>query len=140
MVQAHSAGQFEGIEHGLRIGLLGSDDVIGGAVGWRSDWYWQAAMHRDALLKAHQLHGNLALVVVHGDHAVVAPFLADGAHKGGIGREGSVCWVASGYGQLYTGRNHCDLFIAVVAVVAVVRVEPAHRYAWLRFASGFERI
>ena len=96
MVQAHSAGQFEGIEHGLRIGLVGSDDVVGGAMGWRGDRYWQTAMHRDTLLKAHQLHGNLTLVVVHGDHAVIAPLLADGAHKGGIGREGAVGWVASG--------------------------------------------
>ena len=58
------------------------------------DWNGQATMHCDAFFKAHELHGNLALVVVHGDHTVVATLFANGAHKGGIGRKRAVSWNA----------------------------------------------
>ena len=86
----------------------------------------QASMNSDAFFKTHELHGNLPLIVVHGDHAVVAAFFANGTHKGGIGREGAVGWNTGFHTHFYTWRYDFDFFIAIVAVVAVVGVETAN--------------
>ena len=47
----------------------------------------QAALHRDAAPEAHQLHRDLALVVVHRDHAVVLALLALHLEKDRVGGE-----------------------------------------------------
>ena len=95
-------------------------------------------MHRDTFFKAHELHGNLTLVVVHGDHAVVAAFFANGAHKGCVGREGAVGGDACLLRHLYTWRNDFDFFIAIVAVVAVVGVQATNSQTRLRLARGLQ--
>ena len=130
VVLSHAASQIKGVEHGLGIGEVLSHNVIGGAVCGRGNRNRQAAMHRDTFFKAHQLHGNLALVVVHGDHAVVAAFFANGAHKSCVSGEGAVGWNARFVGHLYARCNDFDFFVAIVAVVAVVRVKATHRQAW----------
>ena len=88
-------------------------------------------MHRDAFLKSHQLHGNLPLVVVHGDHTVVPPLFANGAHKCSVSREGAIGRNARLAGHLNARRNDFDFFIAIVAVVTVVRIKPANCQAWV---------
>ena len=95
-------------------------------------------MHRHALLKAHELHRDLALVVVHGHHAVVAARRADGAHKGGVGWKGAVGGKAHGGSLLHTRRDDAAFLVAIVAVVAVVRIESTHRDARVAHARGLQ--
>ena len=92
-------------------------------------------MYRHTAFKAHQLHGNLALVVVHGDHAVVFQLagrvFADGTYKSGVGGEGAFGRKTTLPGQLHAGGDDPALFVTVVAVVSVVRVEATHGNARL---------
>ena len=55
---------------------------------WRGDGNRQATLHGDATLEAHQLHGDLALIVIHGDDTVVMPVF--GTHENRICREGAI--------------------------------------------------
>ena len=100
----------------------------------RGDRDRQSTMHRDAALKPHELHRNLTLVVVHGDHAIVAIVRANGAHKRSVCWERAVGLMALRRRQSHARRNHAPLFITVVAVVAIVRVQTAHCQAWVRLA------
>ena len=52
-----------------------TDDVEGGTVGWGGDRERQAAEDGHAPLEAHQLHGDLPLIVIHGHDSVVIPRL-----------------------------------------------------------------
>ena len=43
-------------------------------------------MNSDAFFKAHEFHGNLSLIMVHGNHTVIAAFCSNGANKC------CICW------------------------------------------------
>ena len=60
-------------------------ELIKSAMRRGRDRHRQTVVHGDALPEAEQLHRDLALVVVHGQHAVVAVTarLAGRAHEGG---------------------------------------------------------
>lgn len=93
-------------------------DVERGAVRRRGDHHGQPALDGDAAVEAEQLHGDLALVVVHGDDAVVlAPLQEDG-----VAGEGAVDL----YPLLPRGPDRgsyvVDLVAPEVATLAVVGV------------------
>ena len=129
VVQAHAASQFKSIQHRLRIGHVFADNVIGRSVGRCGDGNGQSAMHGDALFKTHELHGYLALVVVHSDNTVIAAVLPNGANKGGVGREGTLSRQACGSCHFNAWCNDSDFLISVIAVVPVVRIESADSQA-----------
>ena len=95
-------------------------------------------MNGDALLEPHEFHGNLTLVVVHGDHTVIAIGFSNGADKCGVSREGAFCNDALIGCKLDTRCNHANFFITKVAVVAVVGIESAHGQTRLCNASRFQ--
>lgn len=81
----------------------------------------QPALHRHAAVESQQLHGDLALVVVHGDDAVEVLAL----QEDGVARERPRGVDAQLPGVGYRGRNVVDLLPAEVAVLAGVWVEGA---------------
>src|SRR5690606_14208805 len=100
----------------------------------------QTVVNGDAFAEAHQLHRDLALVVIHGQYAIVAAAIGfvDGAHEGGVGGERTFGRVAALGGQLYAGADDFDLIAAEGAAIAVVRVQAADGNARLFYAGGFQ--
>ena len=95
-------------------------------------------MHGDAVFESHQFHGDLALVVVHRHHAVVATIGAKGAHKGRVGREGAISGKTTLGRKLHAGRDDAAFFVPKIAVIAVVRIQATHRHAWPGDAAGLQ--
>lgn len=102
--------------HGARDVL--AHDIERGPVRGRGDHHRQPALHGDAAVEAEQLHGDLALVVVHGDDAVVVVPL----EEDGVAGEGALGGDALGLGGLYGGFYVVDLVAPEVAALAVVRI------------------
>lgn len=106
--------------------ILGADrtrdilahDIKCGAVRRRGDHHGQAALHSDAAVKAEQLHGDLPLVVVHGDDAVVAVSL----QEDGVAGERALDRDSLLLGCLHRGPYVVDLVAPEVAALAVVWV------------------
>ena len=76
-------------------------------------------------IETHQLHRDLALVVVHRQHRIKRA--AFGAKEDGIGREWPFDTDAVPLACLHRRRNHVDLLAAEIAAVAGVRIEPGNR-------------
>ncbi len=103
-------------------------DVVGGAVRGRADRKREAAHQRDAAIETHQLHRDLALVVIHRhDRVEVA---ASRAHEHRVGRERARRRATPSRARRFDGRrDDVDLLAAEVAAVAGVRIEPGDRDA-----------
>src|ERR671918_863094 len=66
----HTAGGAIGLTERVDPGGARAGDVERAAVRGRGDRHRQAGEDRDAALEAHELHRDLALVVIHGDHGI----------------------------------------------------------------------
>ena len=81
---SHADGEAHGRLHVGGIGLVAAGDIEGGAVidGGADDGQAERNIH--AAGEVDELHGNVALVVIHGDDEI--EFAAQGADKDGVGR------------------------------------------------------
>jgi len=87
-----------------------SGDVEGCTVGRGGDRDRQPALHGHSPLEAHQLHRNLALIVIHGHNGIADVFLC--AHEDRVRRERAIYLDTLRLGLLDGWRNGLDLFIA----------------------------
>src|SRR5258708_25396761 len=88
----------------------------------RADRKGEAAEERDAAIETHQLHRDLALIVVHREYRIERA--AFGAKEDGIGRERPFDTDAVPLACLHHPRADLDLLAAEIAAFARVRVEP----------------
>src|SRR3546814_8289721 len=87
----------------------------------------QALMHGNALAEAHELHGDLPLIVVHRQHAIVAAAIGfvDGANEGGVGRTRAFRMKPPASGQFHPWFDDFDFVPAAGTPIAVMRVQAA---------------
>jgi hypothetical protein len=85
---SHLGGEQYGHPGGADIGNALACDIVGGSVRRRANRERKAAEQGDAAVEAHQLHRDLALIVIHGQHGIKHPAL--GAQEYRVGGERSV--------------------------------------------------
>ena len=124
----------EGRLQGFRLGDALAGDVEGAARGAGGDRNRQAAEQGHAAVETHQLHRDLALVVVHRDHRVVVA--APRRHENGVGGERAARVDAGGAHFFHRRSDDLDLFRAHGAAVAGVRVQAGDRDARLVHPGG----
>ena len=81
----------------------------------------EAAGNGDALVEAHYLQGDLALVVEHRDDAV--EITAECLHEQGVGRIRSAAVPALGFGPLDCRGDHVDLLTSAGAVLTRMGIQ-----------------
>ena len=91
-----------------------------------------------AALEIDQLHGNVALVVVHGDDEI--EFAAQGANEDGVGRVRAGAIDAEGARFLDGGRDDFGVLPAEEAMLAGMGIEAADRDARRAAAHPKQRI
>ena len=91
----------------------------------RADRKREAAQDRHPAIEAHQLHRDLALVVIHRQHRIERAIL--GAQENGVGRKRPFRRYSLSPAGHHGGFDHIDLLAAEIATVAGMRVEPGHR-------------
>ncbi len=141
----HAHRDVQGLEHALGIGDALPGPVERGAVVHRHAEERQPDRHVDAgeagpgaallvVVEAERLHRHVPLVVVHRDHDVeLAPA---GAGEDRVGGQGTV-HVEPGPPRVLDGRDDPGLLlVAEEAVLARVRIEPAHRNTGPRAAQA----
>ena len=113
-----------------RAALRGSDvghafpgDVISRAMRRRAHREIEAAKQGDAAVEADELHGDLALVVVHRQHGIELALI--GAHENGVGRVRAIGVDAFALGLLNRGLNDLDFFTAKVPPSPACGLRPA---------------
>jgi hypothetical protein len=87
----------------------------------------QAGRHRDAAVEAFQLRGDLALIVIHGDHAVEFTLECPDIDCVGRIRSGAVDALLGQ--RFYGGSDHLDLVATKQSTLARMGVERRHRDA-----------
>ncbi|MGY4409415.1 hypothetical protein ACVWW4_001151 [Bradyrhizobium sp. LB7.1] len=93
----------------------------------RADRERKAAEQRHAAIETHQLHRDLALVVIHRQHRIEGAAL--GAQEHGVGGKRSLHGDAIALAGCDDRRNNIDLLTAEIASVAGMRIEPGDRDA-----------
>ena len=96
-------------------------------MGGRADREREAADQRDAAVEAHQLHGDLTLVVVHGENGIEVAVLGPQEHR--VRRERPLDREPLGSGLLDRRLDDVDLLATEIAAVARMRVEARDRDA-----------
>src|SRR5439155_13138673 len=127
--EGHAAAQLKSLQHRARIGDTLTRNVKRRAMRRCQDGKRQATLHGNATPKAHEFHGDLALVVVHGDHGVVLAPLALHFQEDRIRREGALDRDPARARRFHRGTDDVDFFPAERSVVTVVRVQAADRDA-----------
>ena len=100
------------------VGDAPAGDVEGGAVIHGGAYEGQSEVDADALFEAVHFYGNVALVVIHGQHNVVSA--ADGLVEDHVGRDGALGEDAPALCVLHRGGDGFGLFASQQAAVAGV--------------------
>lgn len=112
-------------------------DIEGCAVIDRGADNRQADADVYAAVEGQQLHGDMALIVVHGHHDVVMPF--DRSQKDRVGRL-RIADMQTAFARFIDGGlNLARLVVAKQAALARVGVQARDRDAWLVNAQGVAR-
>src|SRR6516162_8243243 len=85
----------------------------------------ETAKKRHAAVKTHQLHRDLALVVVHRQHCIESA--AFSAKENGVRRERPFGEDTLPLASFYRRADHVDLLAPEIAAVTRVRVQPSDR-------------
>ena len=127
LFRSHFCRHQEGGAGGADVGNAFPGDVVSRAVRRRTDREREAAQQRDAPVEAHQLHGDLPLVVIHGQYRVEGAIA--GADENGIRRIGAGSIETTRHGSLDGRFDDLDFLAAAIAAIAGVRVDGGHRNA-----------
>ena len=114
-------GVADGLDHAGGVGDALAGDVERGAVVDRGAEEGEADVEGEAFGPVVHLDGDVPLVVVHGEHDVVAS--VDGLSEDGVGGDGSGGVDAGADGVGDGGSDGVDLFAADESVLAAVGVE-----------------
>ena len=98
-----------------------SDDIERGAMRRRREHGFQARGDRDPAIESLQLGRDLALVVIHGEHAVEVA--GEGLEENGVGRKRPAAGDASRSRAFDRRRDDLDLLAAEQAALPAVRIE-----------------
>ena len=102
-----------------------TDDVEGGTVGRDGDRERQAAEDGHGPLEAHQPHGNLPLIVIHGHDSVAVP--KPGSTEDRVGGPGAVSIDGARPGLLDSRSDYLDLLTAEQPPLTSVGIQGCDR-------------
>jgi hypothetical protein len=103
------------------VGDAAPRDVVGGAVRGRANGEREPADQGDAALEPHQLHRDLALVVVHGEHGV--EIAVPRPQENRVGRERALDGNIQFGGSAHRGLEEVNLLSAEVPALSGMRIE-----------------
>ena len=84
-LRGDARGEVERFDEAIGFGDVAADDIEGAAARARGHGHRQAAVQRDAAVEAHELHRDLALVVVHRHHRIEIAAARGEEHR--VGRQ-----------------------------------------------------